>query len=91
MWSLQEDEYQTYDDQPLDELGVQQEAPEVEEVVGGDEQQEGDNDTTVQDSQNFETEMVLRYFKSSTLWLSFNLQILDQRMSEMKDRVPVFL
>lgn len=63
----------------------------MEEVVGGDEQQEGDNDTTVQDSQNFETEMVLRYFKSSTLWLSFNLQILDQRMSEMKDRVPVFL
>ncbi|XP_011606273.2 RNA-binding protein 33 isoform X1 [Takifugu rubripes] len=59
---FQDDEYQTYDDQPLDELGEQQEAPEeeVEEVpvVGGDEQQEEDNDTTAQDSQEFETEMV---------------------------------
>lgn len=60
MWSLKDDEYQTYDDQPLDELGVQQEAPEEEEeeVVGGDGQQEDDNDATAQDSQNFETEMV---------------------------------
>lgn len=74
MWSLKDDEYQTYDDQPLDELGVQQEAAEEEEVVGGDEQQEDDNDTTAQDSQNFETEMVLRYLlcKCSTLF-SFKL------------------
>lgn len=76
--SLKDDEYQTYDDQPLDELGVQQEAPEEEEeeeVVGGDEQQEDDNDTTAQDPQNFETEMVLGYLlcKCLTLWLSFKL------------------
>lgn len=61
---FKDDEYQTYDDQPLDELGEQQEAPEEEEVeevavVGGEEQQEEDNDTTAQDSQEFETEMVL--------------------------------
>lgn len=77
MWSLKDDEYQTYDDQPLDELGVQQEAPEEEEeeVVGGDEQQEDDADTKAQDSPNFETEMVLQNLlcKCSTLWLSFKL------------------
>lgn len=66
MWSFKDDEYQTYDDQPLDELGEQQEAPEeeVEEevaVVGGEEQQEEDNNTTAQDSQEFETEMVFCY------------------------------
>lgn len=77
---FKDDEYQTYDDQPLDELGVQQEAPEEEveeeeEVVGGEEQQEDDNDTTAQEPQNFDTEMVLRYLlcKCSTLWLSFKL------------------
>lgn len=62
MWYLKDDEYQTYDNQPLDELGVTLEAPEEEEVVGGDEQQEGDNDPTAQDSQKFKTEMVLGYF-----------------------------
>lgn len=57
---FKDDEYQTYDDQPFDELGDQQEAPEEEGVaaVGGDEQQEEDNDTTAQDSQEFKTEMV---------------------------------
>lgn len=77
MWSLKDEEYQTYDDQPLDELGVQQEAPEEEEeeVVGGDGQQGDDNDTTAQDSQNFETEMVGRYLlcRCFTFWLSFKL------------------
>lgn len=91
MWSLKDDEYQTYDDQPLDELGVQQEAPEEEEVVGGDQQQE-DNGTTAQNSQNFETEMVLRNLlcKCLSLWFSFKF-ILDQRMSNMKDKVSLFL
>lgn len=76
MLSLKDDEYQTYGDQPLDELGVQQEAPEEEEaVVGGEEQQEDNNDTTAHDSQSFETEMVLQNLlcKCSTLWLSFKL------------------
>lgn len=77
MWSLKDDEYQTYDDQPLDELGVQQEAPEEEqeeEVVGGNEQQEEENDTTAQDSQEFETEMVFCYlWECLTLCLSFQL------------------
>lgn len=63
---FKDDDYQTYDDQPLDELGEQQEAPEeeVEEaaaVVGGEEQQEKDNDTPAQDLQEFETEMVFCY------------------------------
>lgn len=70
---FKDDEYQTYDDQPLDELGEQQEAPEeeVEEVpvVEGDEQQEEDNDTTAQDSQEFETEMVFCFLVCQCLSL----------------------
>lgn len=70
---FKEEEYQTYDDQPLDELGDQQEAPEEGAVVGGDEQQqqEEDNDTTAQDSQEFETEMVFCY-SLLCLWYKFN-------------------
>lgn len=63
MWYLKDDEYQTNDDQPLDELGVQPDAPEEEqgeeEVVRGDKQQEEDNDAVALDPQEFETEMVL--------------------------------
>lgn len=60
MWSLKNDEYETsYDDQSMDEHGVQQkEAPEVEEDVGVDEQQEEDEEATAQGSQSFETETV---------------------------------
>lgn len=76
---FKDDEYQTYDDQPLDELGEQQEAPveEVEEVavVGGDEQQEEDNDTTAQDSQEFETEMVFST-SSVCLCIRFHLSLI---------------
>lgn len=60
MWSLKNDEYETsFDEQPMDEHGVQQkEAPEVEEDVGVDEQQEEDEEATAQGSQSFETETV---------------------------------
>lgn len=61
MWSLKDDEYQTsYDDEPLDEHGVQQgEAPEEEEdVVGGEEQQEEEEEDTAEGSQVFDTEEV---------------------------------
>lgn len=70
---FKDEEHQTYDDQPLDELGDQQEAPEEEAVEGGDEQQqEEDNDTTAQDSQEFETEMVFCY-SLLCLWYKFHL------------------
>ncbi|GAA6215061.1 RNA-binding protein 33 [Lates japonicus] len=58
---FQDDEYQTsYDDEPLDEHGVQQgEAPEEEEeVVGGEEQQEEEEEDTAEGSQVFDTEEV---------------------------------
>lgn len=61
IWYLKDDEYQSsYNDQPVDEHGVQQkEAPEEEEEeVGGDEQQEEDKEATAQGSQVFETETV---------------------------------
>lgn len=60
MWSLQDDEYETYNDRPVDERGVQQgEAPEEEEEeVGGEEQQEEEEDDTAEGSQVFDTEVL---------------------------------
>ncbi|XP_070842356.1 RNA-binding protein 33 isoform X3 [Chaetodon trifascialis] len=59
---FQDDEFQTsYDDQRLDEHGVQQEeAPEEEEEeeVGGEEQQEEEEEDTAEGSQVFDTEEV---------------------------------
>lgn len=60
MWSLKDDEYQTsYDDEPLDEHGVQQEeAQEEEEVQGEEQQEEEEEDDTAEGSQVFDTEEV---------------------------------
>lgn len=61
--SLKDDEYQTsYDDQHVNEYGVQQEeAPEEEEEeVGGEEQQEEEEGDTAEGSQVFDTEEVSR-------------------------------
>ncbi|XP_070784079.1 RNA-binding protein 33 isoform X2 [Enoplosus armatus] len=53
---FQDDEYQTYNDQSMDEHGIQQEeAPEEEEEVGREEQQEEEEDTA-EGSQVFDTE-----------------------------------
>ncbi|XP_038585462.1 RNA-binding protein 33 isoform X1 [Micropterus salmoides] len=56
---FQDDEYETYNDRPVDERGVQQgEAPEEEEEeVGGEEQQEEEEDDTAEGSQVFDTEV----------------------------------
>lgn len=62
MWTLKDDDYQTsYDDQPVDGHGVQQEAAPVEEeeeAVGGEEQQEEEEEDTAEGSQVFDTEEV---------------------------------
>lgn len=59
MWSLKDDEYQTsYNDEPLDEHGVQQEEAPEEEEVGGEEQQEEEEEDTAEGSQVFDTEEV---------------------------------
>lgn len=59
MWSLKDDEYQTsYDEQPLDEHGVQQQEAPEEEEEGGEEQQEEEEEDTAEGSQVFDTEEV---------------------------------
>ena len=54
---LKGNEYQTsYDDEPLDEHGVQQEA--APEEVGGEEQQEEEEEDAAEGSQVFDTDEV---------------------------------
>ncbi|XP_044032221.1 RNA-binding protein 33 isoform X2 [Siniperca chuatsi] len=56
---FQDDEYQiSYNDQPMDEHGVQQEEDPEGEEVGGEEQQEEEEEDTVEGSQVFDTEEV---------------------------------
>lgn len=96
MWSLKDDEYQTNDDQPLDELGVQPDVPEEEqgeeEVVRGDTQQEEDNGAIALNSQEFETEMVFIFITDVHIYIfsfsSLILLISDQRSTEINYRIP---
>lgn len=80
MWSLKDDEYQTYEDLPVDEHGVQQtEAPEEEE--GGDEHQV--EEPTAVGSQGFETETVCWHPKWSVSPTSLITRILTNLSMKM--------